>query len=52
MPVGPAPLLVVATVAVSVTEPPEVMLVALAATVVVVVAFVTVRLSAIGPTGL
>lgn len=42
VPVGPAPLLLVLTVAVSVTLPPDTMLVGLAMTEVVVVAWVTV----------
>jgi hypothetical protein len=47
VPVGPAPLLVVFTVAVSVTLPPDTMLVALEVTVVVVVSPVTVTLIAL-----
>jgi hypothetical protein len=42
VPVGPAPLLVVLTVAVSVTLPPDTILVGLAVTAVVVVACVIV----------
>ena len=52
VPVGPAPLLFVATVAVRVTLPPETMLVTLGTTWVVVAAFVTVNVSAIGPEAL
>jgi hypothetical protein len=47
VPVGPAPLLVVFTVAVSVTLPPDAMVVALEVTVVVVVSPVTVTLIAL-----
>src|SRR5216683_3097233 len=49
VPVGPTPLLFVATVALSVMLPPEVMLVTLGTTWVAVAACVTVRLTAIGP---
>jgi len=47
VPVGPAPLLVVFTVAVSVTLPPDTMVEALEVTVVVVVSPVTVTLIAL-----
>jgi hypothetical protein len=47
VPVGPVPLLVVFTVAVSVTLPPDTMVVALDVTVVVVVSPVTVTLIAL-----
>jgi len=52
VPVGPAPLLIVATVAVSVMLPPEVMLVTFGTTWVAVAAFVTVNVSGIGPEAL
>jgi hypothetical protein len=51
VPVGPAPLLFVVTLAVSVTLPPETMLLTLGTTAVDVVAFVTVSESATGPAG-
>ena len=52
VPVGPAPLLFVFTVAVSMAVPPDIMLATLDETVVVVVAFVTVTGSANGPLAL
>src|SRR5579859_5916304 len=51
VPVGPAPLLFVVTLAVRVTLPPEMMLLTLGTTEVDVVAFVTVTESATGPAG-
>ena len=52
VPVGPAPLLFVATIAVSVMLPPEMTLLTLGLTCVIVVAFVTVTVSRKGPEAL
>jgi hypothetical protein len=49
VPVGPTPLLFVDTVAVSVTLPPDMMVDTLGTTAVEVAAFVTVTVSAMGP---
>jgi hypothetical protein len=52
VPVGPTPLLFVATVALRITLPPETTLVTLGTTWVRVAAWATVKVSAMGPAGL